>query len=187
MRLISICFASTFVLAGAAQADPTPLLGVEVVQNGAPVPVQVQDGVTVATLSAAPFGLSFPGGAPDVVGVTFGQPGLFDLLDIPPETGLFGSGTSYARNTGLTAGFFMTDPLCASAYYGPGFNLLDADRRSGDTYPVHAIEVDSRSNTCDADNILPVDVNLIGRLNPIHMVIRTDDGIEALILSFVGS
>ena len=178
--------AALFLLSGPAMAeDRTGHLGLGLEQDGVQITFAEANGAYVATLSAAPFAFTFPEPLPDVVGVTFGPEGLFALMDLPPETGLFGPGSGYAREEGLNAAHFMTDPLCASALYGPGFNYLDAERRAGDRYPVAAIEVDAASRRCEAENRLPEDTNLIGRVNPLHVVVRVGDRMERLILRFV--
>lgn len=190
MRLTTFCVA--FLLATPALAELRPdgttaLLGLGIAQNGTLVAMEEYDGVYYAPIEPGPFVLTFPSGLPDVVGVTFGQEGLFDLIDLPPETGLFGPGTSYARNEGPDAPQFMTDPLCASAYYGPGYNLLDATRATDDGFPVAALQVDSASRRCEVEGRLPSDINLLERpVEPIHAVIRTDAGLERIILSFWG-
>lgn len=190
MRLL--LFALTLALATPAMAELRPdgttaLLGFGVAQNGTAVALQEQDGAYVAELSPGQFTLTFSGKAPDFVGITFGQEGFFDLMDLPPETGLFGPGTAYAREEGPEAAHFMTDPLCASEYYGPGFNVLDETRATAEGFPVAALYVDSASRRCEAQDRLPSDVDLLGRVSPLHAVVRTDAGMERLILRFVGS
>ncbi len=167
--------------------DRTARLGLGVEQDGVSVVLSIENGAYVATLSAAPFAFTLPEPLPEVLGVTFGQTGLFDLLEHPSETGLFGPATGYARDAGLDAAHFMTDPLCASAYYGPGFNYLDAERRFGNRYPVEAIHVDAASRSCEVEERLPSDTDLIGRINPLYVVVRVEDELERLVLRFVGS
>lgn len=167
--------------------DRTARLGLGVEQDGVSVMLSLENGAYAATLSAAPFAFTLPEPPPEVLGVTFGQIGLFDLLELPPETGLFGPATGYARDAGPSAAHFMTDPLCASPSYGPGFNHLDAERRSGARYPVQAIHVDAGSRDCDVEGRLPNDTNLIGRINPLHVVVRVGEEVERLVLRFVGS
>ncbi len=186
MRIAALVLSFALASPVAAQ-DRTALLGLGVEQDRVAVAMSLEGGTYVATLAAAAFDFTLPEPFPEVLGVTFGPEGLFDLLDLPPETGLFGPGTGYARETGLDAAHFMTDPLCASQYYGPGFNYLDAERRTGNRYPVAAIQVDSASRRCDVPERLPSDTNLIGRINPLYVVVRDDDSIERLILRFVGS
>ncbi len=190
MRLTAAIVGLTLALSPSAEAQmredgSTELLGLSVAQDGAPVALSVEDGAYVATLNAAAFEFTLPDPLPDVFGVTFGDETLFDLLNEPPETGLFGPGSGYAREEGLFAAHFLTDPLCASPHYGPGFNYLDSDRRRGNAYPVAAIHVDAASRGCEAEGRLPSETNLIGLIAPIHVVVRVDDVMERLILRFV--
>ena len=188
----SIAFALTFLLTSPALAedvaylDAAPL-GLGVTQNGEALMLEERNGALVAELLPEPFVLTFTDAQPDVVAVTFGREGLFDMLDLPPETGLFGPGTAYARTEGPDAVHFMTDPLCGSEYYGPGFNILDESRRTTEGFPVRALMVGSASRRCDAEDRLPSDVNLMGVVGTLYAVVRTDAGDTRLILRFVGS
>ncbi|MEX3015829.1 hypothetical protein [Gymnodinialimonas hymeniacidonis] len=154
-------------------------------QDGAPVAFSFEDGAYIATLNAAPFAFVLPDPLPDVFGVTFGREDLFGLLDLPAEAGLFGPGSGYAREEGLLAAHFMTDPICATEGLGPGHNYLDPERRTGNAYPVAAIHVDAASRRCNDPDRLPMETNLIGVIAPIYVVVRVDDVMERLILRFV--
>ncbi|ABD54622.1 hypothetical protein [Jannaschia sp. CCS1] len=194
MRILSLvlCLTLTLTAAAPAMAEPRPdgttaRLGLGVTQNGVTIPLEGQGDAYIAHLVPGPFLLTFAEPPLDIVAVTFGREGLHRMLDLPPETGLFGPGTAYAREEGPEAAHFMTDPLCASQYYGPGFNLLDQSRRTPDGYPVAAVQVDSASRHCAAAGRLPVDVDLLGRIDPLYAVIRTEAGDDRLILRFVGS
>lgn len=178
---------ATPALADLRPDGTTAQLGLGVVQNGVTVALDPVGEAYVAQLSPGGFTLTITGGTPEVLAVSFGSEGLFDLIDLPPETRLFGPGTAYAREEGPGAVHFMTDPLCASTYYGPGFNLLDDTRRTPEGYPVAALHVDAASRSCTVEGRLPSDTDLLGRLSPIYAVVRTDAGIERLILQFVGS
>ena len=189
MRILSL--ALTFALATPVMADlradgTTTLFGLGVAQNGAPVALQEHDGAFVATIAPGQFSLTFSGALPEG-GVTFGPEGLFDLIDLPPETGLFGFGTAFAREEGPFAPHFLTDPLCGSAYYGPGFNVLDASRAADGGYPVTGLFTGAASRNCTAKDRLPSDEDLLGQINPLYAVIRTDAGLERLVVVFVGS
>lgn len=189
MRVLS--FALTLAIATPAMAELRPdgttaLLGLGVAQNGAAVALEEQGGAYMATISSGPFTLTFAGAMPEG-GVTFGPEGLFDLIDLPPETGLFGMGTAFAREEGPNATHFLTDPLCASQYYGPGFNVLDASRAVDGGYPVTGLQTGAASRDCETADRLPSDTDLLGRINPLHAVIRMNAGLEQLVLIFVGS
>ncbi|OAN84522.1 hypothetical protein A8B78_06595 [Jannaschia sp. EhC01] len=165
----------------------TMRLGLGLAQNGVPVVLEQQGKAYVATLAPGPFVLTFPDQTPEIVGVTFGPEGLFDLLDLPPEAGLFGPASGYARLDGPEAAHYMADPLCASPHFGPGFNLLDPTRRTAEGYPVTTLEVDAASCTCTAEGRLPSETDLLGRISPLYVVVRTDAGTQRLILHVGGS
>lgn len=187
MRTLSIALLLAFATPVAAEDFSTALSGLGVAQNGAAITLEEQGGAYVAQIVPGPFTLTFVGDMPDVIAVTFGQTGLFEMMDLPPETGLFGPGTAYAREEGPGATHFMTDPLCGSQYYGPGFNVLDASRSTAEGFPVAGLQVDSASRRCDAEGRLPTDVELLGQIDPLYAVVRTDAGDARLILRFVGS
>ncbi|WP_224814423.1 hypothetical protein [Hasllibacter sp. MH4015] len=185
---LGLCLCLTSPAIADDRVDGTSLgLGLRVTQNGVQVPLEALDGVYTANLLPAPFEFVFPGHSPELVGVAFGVPGLFALIDELPEAGLFAPGTGYAREAGPDAAHFMTDPRCAGDDLGVGINYLNPDQRDGDGYRVAAIHVDGASRGCLAEGRLPEDTNLMGLVNPIHVVIGTDDGEERLILHFVGS
>ena len=123
---------------------------------------------------------------PEIVGVTFRAEGLFDLLDGPPETALFGPGSGYARHRGPDAVHFLADPLCANPAYGRGYNYLDAEARRGTSYPVAEIHVDSASRDCAAEGRWPLEADLMGLVSPLYVVVRVDGRMERLVLRFVG-
>lgn len=190
MRIAALCLATALATPAFAELRPdgtTALLGLGLTQNGTVLPLEQRGMAYVVSLAPGAFMLTFPGQVHEVVAITFGPEGIFDLLDLPPETGLFGPGSAYAREEGPEAAHFMTDPLCTSPSYGPGFNYLDATRATAEGYPVAALQVDSASRTCKVAERLPGGVNLLGRVNPLYAVVRTDAGIERLILQFVGS
>ncbi|MBF9045433.1 hypothetical protein HKCCE4037_19010 [Rhodobacterales bacterium HKCCE4037] len=182
MRLALACL--SLALASAAQGQE---LGLTVTQNGAPVAVSVEDGITIATLNAAPFELVLSDPLPDTLYLTFGPDILFDLIDLPPEQGLFGPAMGYAREPGPDAPLFMTDPACDPGDYGLPFNYLESDHRRGNAYPVSAIHADSASRGCLADGRLPMETDLIGTISPLYAVLRAGGVTERLVLRFVGS
>lgn len=188
MRIFPFIAALTLATPALADLRPdgtTALLGLGLSQNGAQVAMEEHGGTYYATVAPGPFVFTFADAQPEIVAVTFGHEGLFDLIDLPPDQGLFGPGTAYARHAGPSAAHFMTDPLCASDHYGPGFNALDATRATDAGFPVTALQVGSTSRGCEAEDRLPSDTNLLERrVAPLHAVIRTDAGIERLILSF---
>lgn len=189
MRILTAALMLAFATPAMAElrADgTTALLGLGVAQNGISVALEEHGGAYVATIAPGEFTLTFAGALPDG-GVTFGPEGLFDLIDLPPETGLFGFAASFAREEGPYASHFLTDPLCASQDYGPGYNVLDASHAANGGYPVAELQTGAASRGCEVEGRLPSDVDLLGRINPLHAVIRTAAGLERLVLVFVGS
>lgn len=192
---VLVCVAAPW----AAVAQQAPPSGLGLLQNGAAVALEDAGGIFVAHLSPGPFIITFrgtpdgthdgpsDGKVPAPLAITFGGDGLFDMMDLPPQTGLFGPASSYARYEGPDAAHYMADPACASDGFGPGFNLLDASHAVPEGYPVAALQTDSASRTCTVEGRLPTDTDLLGLVNPIHAVIRTGDRDTRLILRFVGS
>lgn len=183
MRILPVLL--TMSAMSPAIAQDAPPLGVS--QYGAPVALEEAGEAYVVQIAPGPFTLTFADPVPDVVAVTFGREGLFDSLSSKSEDGLFGTASAYARDPGPNAAHFMTDPLCASTYFGPGYNRLDADRRTDEGYPVAQLLADSRSRRCDVAGQFPTDTDLLGLINPIYAVVRTDAGDTPLIIRFVGS
>ncbi|MEN0079322.1 MAG: hypothetical protein AAF753_09450 [Pseudomonadota bacterium] len=172
-----------------AGAQDSAALGLHIMQHGEPVALRAEpDGRYRATILPAPFGLDFPDKAPEQLFVTFGLPGLFELLDAPPEEGLFGPASAYARHQSPRSAHFLTDPQCAGALLRPGFNILEAAHREGTLYPVARIEVDNASRACRAAGPLPIGTDLLGYESELHAVMMMDNGqIVPLILEFAGS
>ncbi|MEM6389822.1 MAG: hypothetical protein AAF825_08305 [Pseudomonadota bacterium] len=154
-------------------------MGLHIIQDNAIVPlIQGQDGVYEAAINPAPFAFvfAFLSGPPDAFAVTFGLPGLFDYLDLPPDNGLFAPAGAYARYAEPEAPYYFTDPACVSEFFGPGWNLILPEHQRGDLYHVSGIVPDQLSRRCTAPGRLPEDWDALDGADEIHAVLEGPGG-----------
>lgn len=160
----------------------------QIVQDDQIVPLRLQEGTYYARLKGAPFEFVFPEGSPEVFGVTFGFEGLFESVTGPEEMRPFGLGAGYARYEEPDAPYYFTDPLCASSFYGPGFNYLLAPHRIGNRYPVAEVHPDAASRRCENADKSSADEDILPSVSRLFVLLRVeDDQFLRVVLDFARS
>jgi len=171
----------------AQTVERTAGMGVALIQDGRPVPLEDDGSAYAARLDAKPFDLQVAVFLGDGMMVALSPaPDLFERYLSDQET-VFGLGFAYARYPNPGEPLYLSDPACLTDAMPTGFNMLGPEHATvRGTWPVTAIEADRGSDDCRAPDALPRGTSLIAPGRTLYMIVSDGEAAEFIVLRFDG-